>query len=291
MITCSPPRFALQPSRVIDASSRLVFRAAGIQPSLLAVLGVALLYAGEPELANPQTSAGTCWRVRAVEIVDIAPWQPAQLVAEHFQQGRVLLVGDAAHTMPPKLGLGANTAIQSAQNLAWKLAAVFNGAAAPQLLATYQTERHPVGRLASEHRPDATTLAHISQGQPRHLWISPRYHGRADHPAHGLRLDLLLTCQRLAAARRAAGAGLTHARERLRAFSLDNVTAGQQARRDGAVLWRCDGSPGLTDHPSPPHGDHHSAPEGSITGGSRANLTAVAAATGAPRLAVHRRGQ
>jgi putative polyketide hydroxylase len=57
----------------------------------------------------------------AVEIVDIAPWQPAQQVAEHFQQGRVLLVGDAAHTMPPKLGLGVNTAIQSAQNLAWKL--------------------------------------------------------------------------------------------------------------------------------------------------------------------------
>ena len=36
----------------------------------------------------------------AVEIVDIARWQPAQLVAEHFQRGRVLLVGDAAHTMP-----------------------------------------------------------------------------------------------------------------------------------------------------------------------------------------------
>jgi putative polyketide hydroxylase len=71
----------------------------------------------------------------AVEIVDIAPWQPAQLVAERFQQERVLLVGDAAHTMPPKLGLGVNTAIQSAQNLAWKLAAVLNGTAAPQLLA------------------------------------------------------------------------------------------------------------------------------------------------------------
>jgi putative polyketide hydroxylase len=40
----------------------------------------------------------------AVEILDIAPWQPAQQVAEHFQQGRVLLVGDAAHTMPPSWG-------------------------------------------------------------------------------------------------------------------------------------------------------------------------------------------
>jgi 2-polyprenyl-6-methoxyphenol hydroxylase-like FAD-dependent oxidoreductase len=85
-----------------------------------------------------------------VEIVDVAHWQPAQLVAEHFGQGRVFLVGDAAHTMPPKLGLGVNTAIQSAQNLAWKLAAVLKGQASPDLLATYEAERHPVGRLAAE---------------------------------------------------------------------------------------------------------------------------------------------
>jgi putative polyketide hydroxylase len=85
-----------------------------------------------------------------VKIVDIVHWRPAQLVAEHFQQGRVLLLGDAAHTMPPKLGMGVNTAIQSAQNLAWKLAAVLKGQAPPQLLATYEAERHPVGVLASE---------------------------------------------------------------------------------------------------------------------------------------------
>jgi putative polyketide hydroxylase len=104
----------------------------------------------------------------AVEIVDIAHWRPAQLVAEHFQQGRVLLVGDAAHTMPPKLGLGVNTAIQSAQNLAWKLAAVLKGTAPPQLLATYETERHPVGRLASEQSlvgPAASVLTHGSDNE------------------------------------------------------------------------------------------------------------------------------
>jgi putative polyketide hydroxylase len=104
----------------------------------------------------------------AVEILDIAPWQPAQLVAEHFLQGRVLLVGDAAHTMPPKMGLGVNTAIQSAQNLAWKLTAVLNGTAGPQLLATYQTERHPIGQLASEQSlvgPAASVLTHGSDDQ------------------------------------------------------------------------------------------------------------------------------
>lgn len=100
----------------------------------------------------------------AVEVVDIAHWQPAQLVAEHFQQGRVMLVGDAAHTMPPKLGLGVNTAIQSAQNLAWKLTAVLKGTAAPQLLATYQTERQPVGRLASEQSLVGPAASVLNQG-------------------------------------------------------------------------------------------------------------------------------
>lgn len=85
-----------------------------------------------------------------VEVVDIARWQPAENVAEQFQQGRVFLVGDAAHTMPAYKGLGVNTAIQSAQNLAWKLAVVLKEQAGQELLTTYQAERHPVGRFAAE---------------------------------------------------------------------------------------------------------------------------------------------
>jgi putative polyketide hydroxylase len=81
------------------------------------------------------------------EIIDVAPWQPYEQVADQFGSGRVFLVGDSAHTMPPFKAGGANTAIQSAHNLAWKLAAVLNGMAAPALLATYHTERHPVGRF------------------------------------------------------------------------------------------------------------------------------------------------
>lgn len=87
----------------------------------------------------------------SVEIVEVSPWRPEQRVAERFRQGRVFLVGDAAHTMPPKEGLGANTAIQSAQNLGWKMAAVLKGDAAPELLYTYQTERHPVALFETEY--------------------------------------------------------------------------------------------------------------------------------------------
>lgn len=100
----------------------------------------------------------------AVEIVDIAHWQPAESVAAQFQQGRVFLVGDAAHTMPAYKGLGVNTAIQSAQNLGWKLATVIRGQAAPQLLTTYQEERHPVGWFAARQSLTGPGAAWLPKG-------------------------------------------------------------------------------------------------------------------------------
>jgi putative polyketide hydroxylase len=50
--------------------------------------------------------------------------------------------------MPPAGALGANTAIQDAHNLAWKLAFVLHGLAGPALLDTYEAERRPVGKMA-----------------------------------------------------------------------------------------------------------------------------------------------
>lgn len=104
-----------------------------------------------------------------VEIVDIAHWQPAESVATQFQQGRVFLVGDAAHTMPAYKGLGLNTAIQSAQNLGWKLAAVLRGEATPSLLSTYQQERYPVGRLAARQSLTGPGAAWLAEGTKSEL--------------------------------------------------------------------------------------------------------------------------
>lgn len=105
----------------------------------------------------------------AVEVIDVAPWQPYERVADQFQSGRVLLVGDAAHTMPPFKAGGANTAIQSAHNLAWKLASVATGTADPALLATYQTERHPVGRFNARQSLTGPPLAflRLDDNRPR----------------------------------------------------------------------------------------------------------------------------
>jgi 2-polyprenyl-6-methoxyphenol hydroxylase-like FAD-dependent oxidoreductase len=63
-----------------------------------------------------------------------------------YRDGRVLLAGDAAHVHSPAGGMGMNTGIQDAANLAWKLAATVLGWAPPGLLDTYNAERHPVGR-------------------------------------------------------------------------------------------------------------------------------------------------
>ena len=66
-------------------------------------------------------------------------------VAQRYQVGRVFFVGDAAHIVPPTGGLGANTGIQDAHNLAWKLAVVVRGRAGPALLDSYDAERRPIG--------------------------------------------------------------------------------------------------------------------------------------------------
>lgn len=67
-----------------------------------------------------------------------------QRVAGTFRRGRVLLAGDAAHVHTPAGGLGMNTGIQDAYNLAWKLALVCAGAAEDSLLDTYEQERRPI---------------------------------------------------------------------------------------------------------------------------------------------------
>ena len=61
--------------------------------------------------------------------------------ASTFQTGRVFLLGDAAHLMPPFGGQGMNCGLRDAHNLAWKLQLVIQGLADPALLATYTQER------------------------------------------------------------------------------------------------------------------------------------------------------
>jgi len=81
-----------------------------------------------------------------VEIVRTSVWYVNQAYAPQYSKGRVFCAGDAVHRHPPSSGLGLNTCVQDAFNLAWKLAYVVKGHAGPGLLETYTAERAPVGK-------------------------------------------------------------------------------------------------------------------------------------------------
>ncbi|KAL2784706.1 FAD binding domain-containing protein [Aspergillus keveii] len=79
------------------------------------------------------------------EIINVSKWYINEIVAENYAEGNVFCLGDAVHRHPPLNGLGSNTCIQDAFNLAWKIAYVHRDIASPDLLSTYSVERQPVG--------------------------------------------------------------------------------------------------------------------------------------------------
>ncbi|KJZ75782.1 hypothetical protein HIM_04939 [Hirsutella minnesotensis 3608] len=80
------------------------------------------------------------------EILSVSKWYINEVVAEQYSDGNVFCLGDAVHRHPPMNGLGSNTCIQDAYNLAWKIAYVHRGLADRTLLSTYSLERQPVGK-------------------------------------------------------------------------------------------------------------------------------------------------
>ena len=81
-----------------------------------------------------------------IELLSASTWTVNNMYASRMQKGRVFIAGDAAHRHPPSNGLGSNTSIQDAFNLAWKLALAVKGKASPKLLETYTAERAPIAK-------------------------------------------------------------------------------------------------------------------------------------------------
>ena len=80
----------------------------------------------------------------------------ACLRMERFRHGRVLFAGDAAHGVSPFGARGANSGVQDAENLAWKLAAVLDGQAPATLLDSYADEREGAADENIRHSTRAT---------------------------------------------------------------------------------------------------------------------------------------
>ncbi|KAI5922123.1 FAD binding domain-containing protein [Camillea tinctor] len=103
-----------------------------------------------PDIAKAVVSAAIGQDI-PLEILSFRPWVLSRKVAKEYRRGNVFLVGDAVHAFPPTGGLGLNTGIADAHNLAYKLAAVHRGSASDFLLQTYEAERRPVAlRAASQ---------------------------------------------------------------------------------------------------------------------------------------------
>lgn len=81
-----------------------------------------------------------------IDIQSVSTWTVNNMYATTMQNGRVFCMGDATHRHPPSNGLGSNTSIQDAFNLAWKLAYVVKGKAGEKLLDSYQVERAPIAK-------------------------------------------------------------------------------------------------------------------------------------------------
>ena len=113
-----------------------------------------------------------------VRITSTSAWTVNHLYAETYADRRVLCAGDAVHRHPPSNGLGSNTSIQDAYNLAWKLRHVLDGTAAPALLDSYSAERAPVGRQTVERAnksigetaPVFEALNLLSTSDPEQMW-------------------------------------------------------------------------------------------------------------------------
>ena len=98
------------------------------------------------------------------KILSFDEWSPHVQVAARYREGRIFLVGDAAHRFPPTGGLGLNTGIQEAYELVTRLAAVVAGTAAEAILDGYEAVCRPVARAnADESFENMKRLAEIAR--------------------------------------------------------------------------------------------------------------------------------
>ncbi len=96
-----------------------------------------------------------------VKINSVSRWRLETVIADKMSVGRVYFIGDAAHKHPPGAGLGLNSGIQDAHNIAWKLALAVKGLAPQALLDTYEVERRPVVSWNAEWAMQAMANAFV----------------------------------------------------------------------------------------------------------------------------------
>ena len=138
-----------------------------------------------------------------VEVLAVNSWTLHLLVADRYRVGRVMLAGDSAHLVIPQGGLGMNTGIGDATDLAWKLAGTLEGWGGPGLLESYEIDRRQVALRnvrASEYAALGTaewrraSTAEVGDDTPQGARIRARVaeladvHQRKGHEMTGIEL-------------------------------------------------------------------------------------------------------
>ncbi len=93
--------------------------------------------------------------VSGLEVIGSNVYTVHHRVADRWHDGRVFLMGDAAHLITPMWALGLNTGVLDASNLPWRLAWVYRGWADPSLLSGYEQEQAPVAVKGSGQMAEA----------------------------------------------------------------------------------------------------------------------------------------
>jgi 3-(3-hydroxy-phenyl)propionate hydroxylase len=112
------------------------------------------------------------------EVIRAVVYSFHALIAAGYRSGRVFILGDAAHQMPPFLGQGMCAGIRDAANLVWKLDLVRRGLADDSLLDTYYTERAPhvraiITRAVTAGRIIQTTDPVVAANRDRMFLAAP----------------------------------------------------------------------------------------------------------------------
>ncbi|AFU01767.1 bifunctional 3-(3-hydroxy-phenyl)propionate/3-hydroxycinnamic acid hydroxylase [Nocardia brasiliensis] len=105
-----------------------------------------LLHPGEAELPELELVHRLLAPYREItddQVERVVTYRFHSLVADRWRIGRVFLLGDAAHMMPPFAGQGLNSGIRDAANLTWKIADVLSGRLTDAALDSYESERKP----------------------------------------------------------------------------------------------------------------------------------------------------
>jgi 3-(3-hydroxy-phenyl)propionate hydroxylase len=128
--------------------------------------------------------------VGKVEIHNKVVYRTHHRVADRWRDGRVFLMGDAAHLITPMWALGLNTGVLDASNLPWRLAWFLRGWASAAILDGYEREQRPLATHGSGEMADAARAYMAKRVEQAHAMTDNNWSNAYTRGLLGVRLDV-----------------------------------------------------------------------------------------------------